>query len=86
MLPSLSARRRVGHFWMERIMRKDNYLMNCLWYEDITPEEAASAIGLTTDRFFDKVFNGEEFTAGEEQKLTELLNLTEEEVNTLFRS
>ena len=63
---------------------RGNYLMNCLWYEDIPPETAAKTLNLTPDEFYDKVFGNADFTIDEIRKLTALLGLTEEEVDTIF--
>ena len=63
---------------------RGNYLMNCLWYEDLPPENAASALNLTPAEFYDKVFGAADFTLKEIAKLTALLGLTEEEVDMIF--
>lgn len=65
---------------------KSNLLMNCLWYEDITPEELAHELNLPPDRLFDKIFAVDEFTVEEIKKIVALLGLTEEEANTIFYS
>lgn len=61
-------------------------LMNCLWYEDLTPEFLADALEITPEALFRKVFGQEEFTLLEIQRLTGLLQLTAEEVDRIFFS
>lgn len=63
---------------------RGNYLMNCLWFEDISPEQAAEQIGLTPDQFFNKVIGNDAFTKEEIAKITVLLGLTAEEVDMIF--
>ena len=63
---------------------RGNYLINCLWYEDIPPEAAARALDLTPEEFFDKIFGNVDFTIDEIRKLTALLGLTTEEVDMIF--
>lgn len=61
-----------------------NLLMNCLWYEDIPPEDLASTLEISPDDLYQKIFGDEEFTAEEIGKIVALLSLTEEETNTIF--
>ena len=63
---------------------KSNLLMNCLWYEDISPEELADVLELTPEALFRKIFQEEDFSAGEIRRIVGLLGLTEEEVETIF--
>ena len=65
---------------------KSNLLMNCLWYEDIAPEELANVLELTPERLFQKIFQEEDFTLGEIQRIVGLLGLTKEEMDTIFFS
>lgn len=61
-----------------------NYLMNCLWYEDVPPEDLASTLEISPDALFQKIFGDEEFTAEEIGKIVALLGLTKEETNMIF--
>ncbi len=63
---------------------RSNLLMNCLWYEDIAPEELADVLELTPEALFRKIFQDDDFTPGEIRRITGLLGLTEEEVDTIF--
>ena len=63
---------------------KSNLLMNCLWYEDISPEELANILAITPEALFRKIFQEEDFTLGEIQRIVGLLGLTEEETDTIF--
>ena len=63
---------------------RSNLLMNCLWYEDISPEELADVLELTPEALFRKIFQDDDFTPGEIRRITGLLGLTEEEVDTIF--
>lgn len=65
---------------------RSNLLMNCLWYEDISPEELANVLDLTPEALFRKIFQEEEFTPHEINQIVGLLGLTEEEINTIFYS
>lgn len=65
---------------------RSNLLMNCLWYEDISPEELANVLQLTPEALFRKIFQEEEFTPEEIHKIVGLLGLTEEETNHIFYS
>lgn len=65
---------------------KSNMLMNCLWYEDISPEELAAVLELTPETLYRKIFQEDEFTPGEIKKIVDLLGLTEEETHTIFYS
>lgn len=63
---------------------KSNLLMNCMWYEDITPEEMAASLELTPEALFRKIFYEDDFTPGEISKIKGVLGLTNEEVNEIF--
>ena len=63
---------------------RSNLLMNCLWYEDISPEELANILEITPERVIDFSGNYEEFTLGEIQRIVGLLGLTEAETETIF--
>lgn len=65
---------------------RSNLLMNCLWYEDISPEELANVLNLTPDKLFDKIFANDEFTNEEIKKIVARLGLTKEETNMIFFS
>lgn len=61
-----------------------NLLMNCLWYEDVTPAELADALELTPEALFGKLFQDNDFTLEEIRRIVGLLGLTEEEVEEIF--
>ncbi len=63
---------------------KANLLMNCLWYEDISPEMLADTLELTPEDLFRKIFQEKEFTSEEIRRIVGLLGLTEEETDTIF--
>ncbi len=63
---------------------RSNLLMNCLWYEDISPEELANILEITPEALFRKIFQEDEFTLGEIQRIVGLLGLTGEETDTIF--
>ncbi len=63
---------------------RSNLLMNCLWYEDISPEELANILEITPEDLFQKIFQEKEFTLGEIQRIVGLLGLTEAETETIF--
>ena len=63
---------------------KSNILMNCLWYEDITPEDLAHTLELPPGRLFKKIFGDEEFTPEEIHKIAAMLGLTAEETTMIF--
>lgn len=65
---------------------RSNLLMNCLWYEDISPEELANVLQLTPEALFRKIFQEEDFTPNEINQIVGLLGLTEEETNHIFYS
>lgn len=65
---------------------KSNLLMNCMWFEDISPEDLANVLELTPEALFRKIFQKEGFTSGEISKIKGVLGLTEEETNTIFYS
>ena len=61
-----------------------SFLMNCLWYEEILPEQLAELLELTPERLYDKIFGVSEFTIDEIRKIVAILGLTETEVNSIF--
>ena len=61
-----------------------NLLMNCLWYEDISPEMLADTLELTPEDLFRKIFQEKGFTLEEIRRIVGLLGLTEEETDTIF--
>ena len=63
---------------------RSNLLMNCLWYEDISPEELANILEITPEDLFRRIFQEEEFTLGEIQRIVSLLGLTNDEVDAIF--
>ena len=63
---------------------KANLLMNCLWYEDISPETLADVLEITPEALFSKIFQESEFTMEEIRRIVGLLGLTEEETNAIF--
>ena len=63
---------------------RSSLLMNCLWYEDISPEELANILEITPEDLFKKIFQEKEFTLGEIQRIVGLLGLTEAETETIF--
>ena len=65
---------------------RSSLLMNCLWYEDISPEELADALAITPEELFAKIFRDKEFTLGEIRRISGLLGLTDSEVDTIFFS
>lgn len=65
-------------------MMRSNLLMNCLWYEDISPEELANILEITPEELFQKIFQEKEFTLSEIQRIVGLLGLTEAETDTIF--
>jgi hypothetical protein len=58
--------------------------MNCLWYEDIPPEQLADVLELPSEKLYDKIFGDDDFTPEEIKEIVALLGLTEEEANTIF--
>ena len=63
---------------------RSNLLMNCLWYEDISPEDLAKFLDMTPETLFRKIFQEEDFTEEEIRKVVSLLGLTEDETNAIF--
>ena len=63
---------------------RSNLLMNCLWYEDISPEDLAKKLDLTPEALFKKIFQEDDFTIEEIQKIVGLLGLTEDETDAIF--
>lgn len=60
--------------------------MNCLWYEDISPEQLTDILGITSEHLFRKIFQEEDFTLEEIKKICELLSLSKEEMDIIFFS
>lgn len=60
--------------------------MNCLWYEDISPEQLTDILGITSEQLFRKIFQEEDFTLEEIKKICELLSLSKEEMDIIFFS
>ena len=65
---------------------RSNLLMNCLWYEDISPEDLANILEITPEALFKKIFQEDDFTLGEINQIVGLLGLTEDEANAIFSS
>lgn len=63
---------------------RGNYLMNCLWYGEILPQQAAQTLKISLEEFFDKVFGNKQFTLDEITKLSALLGLTDKEIDMIF--
>ena len=63
---------------------RSSLLMNCLWYEDISPEELANILEITPEDLFRRLFQEEDFTLGEIQRIVSLLGLTKDESDTIF--
>lgn len=63
---------------------RSNLLMNCLWYEDLTPAELADALELTPEALFRKLCQEDDFTLEEIRRIVGILGLTEEEVHDIF--
>lgn len=63
---------------------KVNLLINCLWYEDISPETLAATLSLSPNELFEKLFGHSEFTDEEIRLTVGLFGLTEEEMETIF--
>ena len=63
---------------------RSNLLMNCLWYEDITPEDLANILEITPEALFKKIFQEEDFTLEEIQRIVGLLGLSNDEVDAIF--
>lgn len=60
-------------------------LMNVMWFENVTPKEAADALGITEADFYAKTSSVSDFTRTEQEKLSKLLGLDETERNYIFR-
>lgn len=60
-------------------------LMNVMWFENVTPKEAADALGITEADFYAKTSGVSNFTRTERDKLSKLLGLDETERNYIFR-
>ncbi|MBQ1371841.1 MAG: hypothetical protein IIY70_02805 [Oscillospiraceae bacterium] len=63
---------------------RNNQLMNCLFYEDISPEELANVLEITPEVLFQKIFQEQDFTLEEIRRIVSLLGLTDEEVDSIF--
>lgn len=63
---------------------RSNLLMNCLWYEEITPEDLADALGITPEALFRKIFQEEDFTLEEIRRIKGLLALSDDEMEQIF--
>ena len=63
---------------------RSNLLMNCLWYEDISPENLANILEITPEDLFRKIFQEEDFTLEEIQRIVSLLGLSNDEVDAIF--
>ncbi len=61
-----------------------NLLMNCMWYEDISPEQLADVLSITPNDLFDKLFGNVEFTPEEIRQIVVILGLTKEETDAVF--
>lgn len=62
----------------------ESLLLNCLWYEDISPEQLAELLELTPEMLYDKIFGDSEFTIDEIRKIVAWIGLTETEANIIF--
>lgn len=65
---------------------RSNLLMNCLWYEDISIDELAGVLKISSEALFRKLFQEEDFTPDEIRKIVGLLGLNEEETDAIFYS
>ena len=65
---------------------RSNLLMNCLWYDDVSPEELADVLQITPEDLFRKIFQDKEFTLEEIRRIIGLLSLTEQEADYIFFS
>lgn len=63
---------------------KIGYLMNAMWYEEITAFKAAKALNISEKDFFKKISGEECFTKEEQNKLCEILWLDESERQAIF--
>ncbi|MBO4212438.1 MAG: hypothetical protein J5878_07275 [Oscillospiraceae bacterium] len=63
---------------------RNNQLMNCLLYEDISPEELANVLEITPEVLLQKIFQEQDFTLEEIRRIVGLLGLTDEEVDSIF--
>ena len=63
---------------------KSSLFMNCLWYEDISPEELVEVLGISSEQLYRKIFQEEDFTFEEIKKISCLLGLTKEEIEMIF--
>lgn len=66
--------------------RGSNLLMNCMWYEDIQPEQLADELQISTNELYEKIFGEKEFTMSEINQAVALLGLTETETDAIFFS
>ena len=65
---------------------RSNLLMNCLWYEDISPDQLADILQIPPKTLFRKIFQEEEFTPEEIHQIVGILGLNEVETDTIFNS
>ena len=63
---------------------RNNQLMNCLLYEDISPEELANVLEITPEVLLQKIFQEQDFTLEEIRRIVGLLGLTDAEVDYIF--
>ena len=63
---------------------RSNLLMNCLWYEDISPEDLANVLAITPEALFKKIFQEEDFTLEEIRRTKGLLALSDDEMEQIF--
>ena len=63
---------------------RNNQLMNCLLYEDISPEELANVLEITPEVLLQKIFQEQDFTLEEIRRIVGLLGLTDAEVDSIF--
>lgn len=59
-------------------------LINCLWFEGITPDQFKEMLGLDDETLLRKIFNEVDFTSEEIEKIVNILKLTEEERKAIF--
>lgn len=59
-------------------------LTSAMWFENVTPKDAAKALGITEADFYAKISGVGEFTRTERDKLSKLLGLDETEKTYIF--
>ena len=64
-------------------MRSD-LLMNCIWFDEMTPEELADALELTPEALFRKIFGDDAFSEEEIRRTMMLLGLDENDAERIF--